>query len=214
MAALDPLEWHVKMIGSFLRAEKKQLLSPRFFKQFDGYDDYWHFRKFWREDLDDFSRMQYLDLKTFLVDDVLTKMDRASMAVSLEARVPLLDHELVDLVLSLPQPLRNKNDEQKYLFKAAMRDALPAAILSRRKKGFSMPLNDWLRHPGQAEFPPIDDRIFNPGAVLKPGAVSGDDMWIVIVVNRWLSGAPARLTNPTPGVDGFKAWTPPQPQIA
>ena len=210
MAALDPLEWHVKMVGSFLRSEKQRVLSPKFFRQFDGYDDYWHFRRFWRDDLDEFSRMQYLDLKTYLPDDVLTKMDRASMAVSLEARVPLLDHELVETVLGLPQALRNKNDEQKYLFKAAMQDALPAAILTRRKMGFSMPLNDWLRHPRPEDLPPIDEHVFNRAALLKPGTVNGNDMWAVITMNRWLSGA--STSGDAVSIDWRTAggWTPPQ----
>lgn len=207
MAALDPLEWHVKMLGSFLRREKKRILAPQFLKQFTGYDDYWHFRRFLRSDLDEFTRMQYLDLKTFLVDDPLTKMDRASMAVSLEVRVPLLDHELVELVFSLPQQLRNRNDEQKYLFKAAMRDALPPAILARRKKGFSMPLNTWLEcaRP-DAGASSVDGRIFNSRAY----GMSGDDQWTITVLNRWLSHAASPGDVIAHQSRRITAWRPPQ----
>jgi asparagine synthase (glutamine-hydrolysing) len=210
MASLDPLEWQGKMIGTFLRPQKKRLLAPRFYEQFDGYDDFWHFRRYWREDLDPFTRMQYLDLKTYLLDDVLTKIDRASMALSIEGRVPLLDHELVELVFSLPQPIRNRDDEQKYLFKLAMKDVLPPAILSRAKKGFSMPLNHWLQKTERCDLPPIDDAIFNADMILKPGAVDGDEMWAVMIVNRWLSGSTSTVGNPVPERPLVTRWTPPQ----
>lgn len=212
MASLDPLEWQGKMIGTFLRPQKKRLLAPHFFKQFEGYDDFWHFRRYWREDLDQFTRMQYLDLKTYMLDDVLTKIDRASMALSIEARVPLLDHELVELVFSLPQATRNPNDEQKYLLKLAMQDALPAAILSRAKRGFSMPLNHWFRHAAPGELPSIDDSIFNAETIRKPGAIDGDEMWAVMIVNRWLSGATSTVTNAVPNRPVVTGWTPPQTQ--
>jgi asparagine synthase (glutamine-hydrolysing) len=210
MAALDPLEWHVKMLGGFLRREKHHILAPQFLKQFAGYDDYWHFRRFWRPELDEFTRMQYLDLKTYLVDDPLTKTDRASMAVSLEVRVPLLDHELVELVFSLPKELRNRHDEQKYLFKAAMQDALPPAILSRRKKGFSMPLNVWHRavEPVRAAAG-VDSRVFNEGALPVDGASSGDDRWTVMVLNRWLSDAGSSSGVRAPSTRRLATWTPP-----
>ncbi len=158
--------------------------------------------------------MQYLDLKTYMLDDVLTKIDRASMALSLEARVPLLDHELVELVLSLPQAMRNKNDEQKRLLKLAMKDALPPAILSREKKGFSMPLNHWLRRAEPGDLPPLDDSIFNVDTILKPGAVSGDEMWAVMIVNRWLSGASQTVSETLPERQLVAGWTPPQIQPA
>ena len=74
---------------------------------FREYDDYWAYRKFWREDLPLASRLQYLDLKTYLPDDILTKVDRASMIVALEARVPLLDHKLVEEVFSWPDRIRS-----------------------------------------------------------------------------------------------------------
>jgi len=212
MASLDPVEWQARMIGTFLRHEKKRVLAPAFLKQFDGYDDYWHFHRYWREDLDEFTRMQYLDLKTYLLDDVLTKIDRASMALSIEARVPLLDHELVELVFSLPQQIRNRNDEQKRLLKLAMGDALPAPIVARAKKGFSMPLNAWFEQTNSNDLPALDDRYFNNDTVRKPGAVDGDALWAVMIVNRWLSGETteaAELSVEGPRVYG---WTPPQTQ--
>lgn len=91
------------------------------------------------------SRLLYLDLKTYLVDDILTKVDRASMANSLEVRVPLLDHRVVEFAYSLPARMKLRGDQRKYLLrKVAARD-LPSEHLNLRKKGFSIPVDSWLR---------------------------------------------------------------------
>lgn len=95
---------------------------------------------------DDFiSRMQQLDLNTYLVDDVLTKVDRASMANSLEVRVPILDHKLVEFAGKIPSGMKINASGQKLIFKDAMADALPDEILSHKKQGFSVPMSAWFR---------------------------------------------------------------------
>ncbi len=91
------------------------------------------------------SRLQYLDMKTFMVDDVLTKVDRASMMNSLEVRVPLLDHQFAELTFRIPWDLKLKGDSQKYIFKQAMKPFLPANILSHPKQGFGIPLILWFK---------------------------------------------------------------------
>jgi asparagine synthase (glutamine-hydrolysing) len=93
------------------------------------------------------SLVQYLDLKTYLVGDILTKVDRASMAHGLEVRVPILDHELVEWVAGLPPELKLRNRQGKYLLKTALEPHLPNEILYRRKMGFSVPLAQWFRGP-------------------------------------------------------------------
>jgi asparagine synthase (glutamine-hydrolysing) len=103
------------------------------------YDDYWLFRKFWRDDLPLRTRLQYLDFHTYLPDDILTKVDRVSMAVSLETRVPLLDRRVVEFAFRLPESIRYCDGELKGLLKRAYRGVLPDRILSREKKGFSPP---------------------------------------------------------------------------
>jgi len=103
------------------------------------YDDWWHYREFWREDLPLRTRLQYLDFHTYLPGSILTKVDRTSMAVSLEARVPLLSRRLIEFSFSLPEPVRLLNGEAKGLVKYAYRDILPRAIVERRKKGFGVP---------------------------------------------------------------------------
>ena len=103
------------------------------------YDDWWHYRRYWREDLPLRTRLQYLDFHTFLPGSILTKVDRTSMAVSLEARVPLLSRRLIEFSFSLPEEIRLYQGQAKGLLRHAYRDILPRAIIERRKKGFGVP---------------------------------------------------------------------------
>ena len=96
---------------------------------------------------DPVSRAQYVDLKTFLADGILVKVDRAAMAVGLEVREPLLDHVLVETAARIPSALKLAGDQGKMIFKQAMADRVPHEILTRRKHGFELPLAAWLRGP-------------------------------------------------------------------
>jgi asparagine synthase (glutamine-hydrolysing) len=96
---------------------------------------------------DPLALIQYLDLKTYLVGDINTKVDRASMAHSLEVREPLMDHQLVEWLASLPSNLKISGNEGKYLFKRTMERHLPQQILYRPKMGFAVPLARWFRGP-------------------------------------------------------------------
>jgi asparagine synthase (glutamine-hydrolysing) len=93
------------------------------------------------------SLVQYLDLKTYLVGDINTKVDRASMAHSLEVREPLMDHPLVEWLSSLPPDFKLRDREGKYLLKKALEPYLPSEILYRPKMGFAVPLARWFRGP-------------------------------------------------------------------
>jgi asparagine synthase (glutamine-hydrolysing) len=93
------------------------------------------------------SQVQYADFKTYLPGDILTKVDRASMANSLETRVPLLDHTLVEWAARLPPALKLKGGEGKWIFKSALEPHVRADILYRPKQGFAVPLADWFRGP-------------------------------------------------------------------
>ncbi len=98
--------------------------------------------------LDGFDRTTgelYLDLKTYLVDDIMVKVDRMSMAPSLEAREPLLDHKLVEFAFSLPGDLKLRGRETKWIFKKTMERLLPRETIYRRKEGFSIPIKHWLK---------------------------------------------------------------------
>jgi asparagine synthase (glutamine-hydrolysing) len=103
------------------------------------YDDWWHYRDHWREDLPVRTRLQLVDFHTFLPGLVLTKVDRTSMAVSLEARVPLLDRRLIEFSFGLDEDLRYHGGVTKGLLRHAYRGILPDHILDRRKKGFGIP---------------------------------------------------------------------------
>jgi asparagine synthase (glutamine-hydrolysing) len=100
---------------------------------------------------DTLSRVQYADIRIYLPGDILTKVDRASMAVSLEAREPLLDHRLVEFAARLPSRLRLRGGSGKWLMKKALSRYLPDEILHRRKQGFVTPVSAWLRGPLAAE---------------------------------------------------------------
>jgi asparagine synthase (glutamine-hydrolysing) len=91
------------------------------------------------------TRRQYTDIKTYLPDTILTKVDRASMAVSLEARAPLLDYRIAEFAGKLPDHYKIRNGQTKYLLKALARSLLPESIVNRRKKGFSIPKHVWLQ---------------------------------------------------------------------
>jgi asparagine synthase (glutamine-hydrolysing) len=93
------------------------------------------------------SKISYLDLKTYLVDDVLTKVDRASMANSLEVRVPLLDHKVVEFAYSLPLDMKLRNGRGKYLLRKCMSSFLPENFLDARKMGFRIPIVPWMQGP-------------------------------------------------------------------
>jgi asparagine synthase (glutamine-hydrolysing) len=96
---------------------------------------------------DQLSRMMYLDTKTYLPADILTKVDRMSMATSLEMRCPILDHEFVEWVVALPVKYKFRDGTRKFLFKKlAEKLGVPPELLHRRKQGFSLPLVHWMRH--------------------------------------------------------------------
>jgi asparagine synthase (glutamine-hydrolysing) len=95
--------------------------------------------------LDSMAQMQYVDVHTYLTDDILVKVDKASMLNSLETRAPLLDHYLVEYVASLPSTIRTRDNTLKYLLKKAVADVVPAEVLTRPKQGFGVPLQHWFR---------------------------------------------------------------------
>lgn len=128
---------------------RRQLYSARFGADLQGYDALDVFREHARHAPTDdaVALAQYLDFKTWLPGDILTKVDRASMAHSLEVRVPLLDHHFVAWASSLPRNLTLHGSVGKYVFKKALEPELPHEVLYRAKMGFSVPLAAWLRGP-------------------------------------------------------------------
>ena len=135
---------------SILRDDlRRRLFSNAFRAQLSGYSAVEVFRRHGAAAATDdpLALIQYLDLKTYLVGDINTKVDRASMAHSLEVREPLMDHPLVEWLATLPSGLKVKGQEGKYLFKKAMEPHLPNEVLYRPKMGFAVPLARWFRGP-------------------------------------------------------------------
>ncbi len=147
--ARDSVEGYFHSVSILDDRLRSRLYSPRMRKDLQGY----HARNVLEETLEDapvehhLDRVQYADMKTYLPGDILTKVDRASMATSLEVRVPLLDHELLEWAATLPPEFRLRAREGKYLLKKAMEERLPREILYREKMGFSIPLANWFRGP-------------------------------------------------------------------
>ena len=128
------------------------LFTGAFRAQLGGYSALEVFRRHAKgaETDDPLALVQYLDLKTYLVGDINTKVDRASMAHSLEVREPLMDHPLVEWLASLPSSFKVHGQEGKWLLKKALEPRLPAEILYRPKMGFAVPLARWFRGPLRA----------------------------------------------------------------
>jgi asparagine synthase (glutamine-hydrolysing) len=154
-----------------------------------------------RELGDDFAAaMMLVDLESYLPGDILTKVDRTSMAVSLEARVPLLDFDLVDYALQIPGHLRVTTGESKRLFRRAIRGIVPDFVLSRPKRGFEIPMGRWFRGPlrprievlrsPSASLQPYVDRAAITRLVREHSVGRRDHsvvLWRLLVLDYWLS---------------------------
>jgi asparagine synthase (glutamine-hydrolysing) len=128
-------------------AMKPHLYSEGFRRAVEGHDPFAHFRAAYERctSPDPLDRAMYVDVHTYLADDILTKVDRMSMAVSLESREPLLDHRLVEFAASVSPALKIRNGTRKYLLRKLLAGRLPHSVVSRGKQGFDAPVADWLR---------------------------------------------------------------------
>jgi len=145
--ARDPVEAYFFSMSAFYGDEKNHLLNPDVRKNLNGYRTADLFYKLYQNApaRDHLSRIQYLDIKTYLCEDILTKVDRASMAVSLEVRCPILDHVFMEYVARIPSRLKLVGTNGKHIFKKALSKYLPNDILYRKKMGFGVPILEWLR---------------------------------------------------------------------
>ncbi|MDH3491921.1 MAG: asparagine synthase (glutamine-hydrolyzing) [Acidobacteriota bacterium] len=143
----DVVVRHHSWFGSFSGEEKQELLSDSVRSVIKDIDVYQSARQMLAEcdAKDRIEQMQFLDMNLYLAEDILTKVDRASMAVSLEVRAPFLDHHVAEYAASLPAEYKLRGSSTKYILKKAVADLLPAEIINRPKKGFGMPVAKWLK---------------------------------------------------------------------
>ena len=150
------------------------------------------------QDFTSLEQMMLLDYKTFMVDDVLTKVDRASMAVSLEAREPLLDHKIIEFSAQIPSSLKYKNGVGKYLLRKILYKYVPEKLIDRPKSGFQIPLDEWLKTDLKYLLDKylntniLDTSLFNVSEVLnvKKNFLLGksndfNTIWFLIVFHMW-----------------------------
>ncbi|MCB1023661.1 MAG: asparagine synthase (glutamine-hydrolyzing) [Acidobacteria bacterium] len=146
--SLDALDRYIDSVSQFGKLKKKSLYSARFRQSLAGIESAEAIFRDIAQGVatgDPIDNLLYLDSKTYLPGDILTKVDRMSMAASLEARVPLLDQELIDFVTRrIPARFKLKGRETKYIFKKALEGIVPGEILYREKQGFGVPINEWI----------------------------------------------------------------------
>jgi asparagine synthase (glutamine-hydrolysing) len=192
---------YLDAIRFFAADEKAALLAPNVVRALDARDPESrlaaHFARYaalpWP------SQMMRFDTETYLPEDVLTKVDRMSMAHSIESRVPLLDNEVIELAASLPAAMKIRNGRRKHILKEVARTILPPEIVDRRKQGFGVPLGVWFRGDLRELFADtllspasLQRGYFNPGFVrrLVDEHVSGRrdhtmPLWQLVVFERW-----------------------------
>ena len=198
--AREPADAYFHSVSAFKDGDKGAVLNGDAARALGGYRTGDLFRELYarapaREHL---SKIQYLDIKTYLTEDILTKVDRASMAVSLEVRCPVLDHVFMECAARIPARLKLVGLEGKHIFKKALKRHLPDDILYRKKMGFGVPILEWLRG---------DLKEYGRELVLEGGATreyldrasldrlwgehqSGlrnraTELWVVMMLNLW-----------------------------
>jgi asparagine synthase (glutamine-hydrolysing) len=192
----DPAEMYFHTVGIFERRRLGEILPQTFDDR--GLRYYRAFRDPRAGGV--VERAMATDILTYLVDDILQKVDRASMAYSLEARVPLLDHRIVEFAARLPMEFKARGGETKRLLRKVLFRHVPAALLDRPKMGFGIPVNRWLRN----ELRPLLDEYLNAERVRREGFLrpEGVDrvvaehlsgrrdnqyrLWALLVFSMWL----------------------------
>jgi asparagine synthase (glutamine-hydrolysing) len=153
---------------------KRRLYSADFARSVAAHDPLTAFRDAYASvsSSDALDRTMYVDVKTYLVDDILTKVDRMSMAVSLEAREPLLDHRLLEFAATIPSSMKLRAGTSKYLLRRLLHRRVPPSILARSKRGFEAPIGEWLRRP----LAPMVSALLGDGRLASRGLFRGSEV--------------------------------------
>jgi asparagine synthase (glutamine-hydrolysing) len=179
----------VNHICPFAPAQQAALLHPDLLDDAED-DPTWCFAGNWRDDLDERKAMQWTEIKTTLPDGLLTRVDRASMAHSLEVRPPLLDHRVVELALRLHPDLLadGRGGPGKLVLRGLMEPRLPPGHLDRPKGGFNLPIRRWIKsRPGLLQ--DALDRLTEAEIIRRPrfASFSSEQIWTMLVLDRWIS---------------------------
>jgi len=173
-------------LGGLSTAQVDALLAPEWREP--DYDSLWFYRQFWRSDTDPLVQLRWLDLNTDLAEGLLTKVDRTSMAHSLEVRPPLLDHRLVEFMLSVaPSLLVDERARRgKLLVRRLMQPRLPAGHLNRPKSGFGLPVRHWLKRHPQVLHDAVA-RLRARGVLSRAVSSEFRRAWYLLVLDRWFT---------------------------
>jgi asparagine synthase (glutamine-hydrolysing) len=204
------VERHARWMGSFNAEERTAVLAPELLEGLAGLPPapIGGLQLNGDEPGDPLNQVLLMDMRLYLENDILVKLDRASMMASLEGRVPLLNNDFVEYATRLPLNLKLRGLRSKFLFKRALRGILPAHILNRRKKGFGIPVAHWFRGPLREQMQSVlaPDRLrreglFSPEAVGKLMAEhlggtrdNRKQLWTLFVFELWYEGYTARTS--------------------
>ncbi|MBN2030717.1 asparagine synthase (glutamine-hydrolyzing) [bacterium] len=193
--------YHARWMVFLQELERQNLFSDHVLetiRQTDPYDFIFQYSSM-VDGQDDVTRTGYIDVNTYLVDDILVKVDRMSMANSLEARVPYLDHRVVEFTFTLPPDLKLKGGDSKILLKKTFWDHLPREVKNRDKQGFSIPIKNWIRN----DLKPMMLDLLSPNRIEKQGFFNSEyvshlidehlkgkenhshQLWALIVFEQW-----------------------------
>jgi asparagine synthase (glutamine-hydrolysing) len=191
-AMQEPLEDYFGYVG-FLNGNEQRNILTSAAQDEAGCDYLWLLRSFYQPDCPPVTMAQQWDINTYLVDDILTKVDRASMACGLEVRVPLLDYKLVEHAFTIDAKLIYRKTMRKYIFKKAIAAWVPPEILTGRKKGFSIPLQQWMDQYLKA----LTAHVINDGSLVNQGILTPRTAqliagmgnpnipWLLLVAELW-----------------------------
>ncbi len=179
------LERYAMLQGLFTPRQKTALFSPDL--QFDEYDDLWFYRQHWRPELSPIKRLQWIDMHTYLPEDILTKVDRASMKVSLEVRPPLLDHPLVEFALAMHPKLMRDTQRGKLIMRHSLKSRVPPGTLDRRQSGFTSPVRRWSKRQPNLLGDALK-RLSTAGIIqdFRLGRLTNEQIWSLLFLDRWI----------------------------